>query len=134
MKSELAADVRRYKRRIKADLLCGTKQSKQFMADLSDAIDNYIEENAVARFAEVEEHFGAPEQIARSFLAETDIGVIRKKVRLKQAVLYALLAAIAIWSLAVAWSFAVTRFHQDEYYEIDMGIVSTAPDPSAGGT
>ena len=36
MKNELAADVRRYKRRIKADLLCGTKQSKQFMADMPD--------------------------------------------------------------------------------------------------
>ena len=134
MKNNLAADVRRYKRRIKADLLCGTKQSKQFMADMSDAIDNYIEEHAVTRLAEVEEHFGAPEQIARSFLAETDLSVIRKKVRLKQSVLYALLAALVIWTIAVAWSFAVTRLHQDEFYEIDLGVVSTAPDPSAAGT
>ena len=134
MKNKLAADVRRYKRRIKADLLCGTKQSKQFMADMSDAIDNYIEEHAVTRLAEVEEHFGAPEQIVRSFLAETDLSVIRKKVRLKQSVLYALLAALVIWTIAVAWSFAVTRLHQDEFYEIDLGVVSTAPDPSAAGT
>ena len=79
MKNELAAEVKRYKCRIKSNLLCETRLSKHFLADLSDAIDNYIEEKAVTRFADVEKHFGSPEQIAQSFFAETDITVIAKK-------------------------------------------------------
>ncbi len=104
MSNELARDVKKYKRKIKANLLCGTKLSKQFLADLSDSIDNYIEENNITQLADVQNHFGSPEQIAQSFLAETDIGVIRKKVRLKQIVLVALIAALLMWGVGVAVS------------------------------
>jgi hypothetical protein len=104
MNDELAFGVKRYKRRVKANLLCSTGLSRQFLSDLSDSIDNYIEENNVTRLEEVRDHFGTPEQIARSFLAETDISVIRKKVRLKQIILLALIAALLIWAVGVAIS------------------------------
>lgn len=101
MNNELAHDVKKYKRLIKANLLCGTNLSKQFLSDLSDSIDNYIEENNITQLIDVQNHFGSPEQIAQSFLAETDIGVIRRKVRLKQIILFALIAALLMWGIAV---------------------------------
>lgn len=104
MSNELARDVKKYKRQIKANLLCGTKLSKQFLSDLSDSIDNYIEENNITQLADVQKHFGSPEQIARSFLSETDIRVIRKKVKLKQIILLALIVSLLIWGIGVALS------------------------------
>lgn len=104
MDNKLERDVKKYKRQVKANLLCSTSLSKQFLADFSDAIDNYIEENNVTRLEEVQNHFGSPEQIARSFLAETDISLIRKKVRLKNFILLAVIAALLIWIVGVAIS------------------------------
>ena len=103
MKRDLAADVKRYQRQIKANLLCATKQSKQFLADFYDAVDIFVEESGVTRIEEVRAHFGSPEQIARSFLAETDVGVIRRRMRLKQALICLLIAALLLWT-----AFAVT--------------------------
>ena len=45
MKNELKGDIKRYQRRIRSNLLCSTKLSKQFMTDLACAIDSFIEEN-----------------------------------------------------------------------------------------
>ena len=104
MDNNLEHDVKKYKRHVKANLLCSTKMSKQFLSDLSDSIDNYIEENNITQFADVQNHFGSPEQIARSFLAETDISLISKKVKLKQIILLAVIAALLIWCFGVAIS------------------------------
>ena len=104
MDNNLEHDVKKYKRQVKANLLCSTNLSKQFLADFSGAIDNYIEENNITRLEEVQNHFGSPEQIARSFLAETDISLIRKKVRLKNFILLAVIAALLIWIVGVAIS------------------------------
>ena len=115
MSNELARDVKKYKRRIKANLLCGTKLSKQFLSDLSDSIDNYIEENNITQLIDVQNHFGSPEQIVQSFLAETDISVIRKKVRLKRIILVALIAALLAWIIAVATSAKKSYEARGEY-------------------
>ena len=104
MNNELAYDIKKYKRQIKANLLCSTKLSDQFLSDLSNAIDNYINENNITQFSDIQNHFGTPEQIAQSFFAETDIGVIRKKVRLKRIIACILLAALLIWGICVAIS------------------------------
>ena len=126
MNNELAHDVKKYKRLIKANLLCGTKLSKQFLSDLSDSIDNYIEENNIFQLADVQKHFGSPEQIAQSFFAETDISVIRKKVRLKQLILLALIVALLIWGVGIAISTKTSYDERSGYgIELPVDIVST---------
>lgn len=126
MNNELAHDVKKYKRLIKANLLCGTKLSKQFLSDLSDSIDNYIEENNITQLTEVQNHFGSPEQIAQSFLAETDISVIRKKVRLKQLILLALIAALLIWGIGIAMS-TKTSYDERSGYGEEFIVDEIAP-------
>ena len=104
VKQDLAGDVKRYKRQIKANLLCSTKLSKQFLADFYDTVDIYVEESGVTRIEEIRDHFGSPEQIARSFLAETDVSVIRRRMRQKQALIYLLIAALLLWTAFVVTS------------------------------
>lgn len=128
MKNELAAEVKRYKCRIKSNLLCETRLSKHFLADLSDTIDNYIEEKAVTRFADVEKHFGSPEQIAQSFFAETDITVIRKKIRLRQTVIWVLVVAFLIWATSITVSLIEGMQHNEHnWYGVEYIIDGTDP-------
>lgn len=130
MSNKLARDIKKYKRQIKANLLCGTKLSKQFLSDLSDSINNYIEKNNITQLTEVQNHFGSPEQIAQSFLAETDISVIRKKVRLKQIFTFILVAALLAWIVAVAAS-AKKSYDSKGAYGVKTVIVYEATNTDA---
>lgn len=122
MKNELKGDIKRYQRRIRSNLLCSTKLSKQFMTDLACAIDSFIEENGVTQLAEVEDHFGTPEQIARSFLATTDIAAIRKKMRLKRIISGLLLTLLLIWGIFVVCEF-LRSYETRSGYGIDREVV-----------
>ena len=122
MKNELKGDIKRYQRRIRSNLLCSTKLSKQYMAELSGAIDSFIEENGVTQLAEVEDHFGTPEQIARSFLATTDIAAIRKKMRMKRIISGLLLTLLLIWGIFVVCEF-LRSYETRSGYGIDREVV-----------
>ncbi len=97
-------ELKRYLKDIKGCLLCGTKQTKRFLDDLSESIDAYIVENNVTEFRAVEEHFGTPEQIAKSFFAEADIGYIRKKMRIRRIITICMIVALAAWCIMVGIS------------------------------
>lgn len=104
MKTELEKQLKRYFKDVRGCLLCSTKLSKKFIDDLAQSVDQFVEAQPEADIDAVKKHFGTPEEIAKSFLAETDINVIRKKIRLRRIVAGFLIAVLLIWGIAVGYS------------------------------
>lgn len=103
MKTELEKQLKRYFKDVRGCLLCSTKLSKKFIDDLAQSVDQFVEAQPEADIDAVKKHFGTPEDIAKSFLAETDINLIRKKVRLRRLISSFLIAALIVWSVAVTY-------------------------------
>lgn len=57
-----------YMQEIKRNLVCDNKQRKKFLSSFSDNMDEYLNDNPDADFAQLQEDLGTPEEIANAFL------------------------------------------------------------------
>ena len=86
-----------YLREIKSLMVCDDGTKKKFLKDLKrDVYDYTIEENADS-IEMIIEHFGTPEEIAKSFLENADIKKIKRKMNIRTVILAGVLAALLIW-------------------------------------
>ena len=131
MSEEMKKALRGYFRRIRSLLIVRSKESKRFMAEFKASVSDYIEAEGVCDFDLVKEHFGAPETIAKAFLDETQIRYIRRRVRIRTAVIAALLAALLIWAGCVT-SLYIEALPGLHGYGIESGPED--PDPNDGFT
>lgn len=94
--------LKTYRRQIEKLLLVKTDASVQFLSELDGNIADFIEAEGITQFSSVQSHFGTPQEIAREFFAQTDITAVRKKLNIKRGIAAALLAALLLWSTALA--------------------------------
>ena len=141
MNKELERGLKKYYKEIRSLLIIRTKDSKRFMQEFTASVNDYIDAEEINTIASIKAHFGEPEEIARSFLEKADLQYIRKRLRIKNIVLYAVLAALMIWfSCAVAafidtlpngGGYGVERildedtFITDEYYVAGKTVYNT---------
>lgn len=102
----LKASVKKYLKQIKALLICDAKTAKCFLSDFENDIVNYIEDTNANSIDDVIEKFGEPESVARSFLETADIQKIRKRMRIKNIILSAIIAAVLMWVGYLTYFFA----------------------------
>lgn len=128
MLNSLQKEINRYCREVRSLLITQTKESKRFLMEFRASVNDYIEANNVRSFSEVRAHFGEPEEIAKAFLDTTQLVYIRKRLRIKNAVLFILLAALLIW-----FGYATAAFLHElkvPYFSVDEIIEGTVPEES----
>lgn len=64
--------LRSYYRQIKKQLLCSKKEKDGIISLLRTSVNNFILENPDADSNVIQQHFGSPEQIASTYITETD--------------------------------------------------------------
>ena len=102
----LKASVKKYIKQIRSLLLCDAKTSKCFLSDFENDIVNYIKDTNAKSIDDVIEKFGDPESVARSFLETANIQKIRKRMRIKNIILSAIIAVVLIWAGCLTYLFA----------------------------
>lgn len=103
MKTELEKQLKRYFKDVRGCLLCSTKLSKKFIDDLAQSVDQFVEAQPEADIDAVKKHFGTPEDIAKSFLSETDIGYLRKRLRVRRIIAIVLFTGLALWGAYISY-------------------------------
>lgn len=106
MESNLKASVKKYIKQIRSLLLCDAKTAKCFLSDFENDIVNYIEDTNAKSIDDVIEKFGNPESIARSFLETANLQKIRKRMRIKNIILSAVIAVVLMWAGCLTYLFA----------------------------
>ncbi len=101
MKNKTEKALRRYFREIRSLLIVRNKESRRFMAEFTSSVRDYLEANPGADFEAVRSHFGAPEEIAKSFLETSQVRYIRRRVRVGNIILAVLLAALLLWAWCI---------------------------------
>lgn len=117
-------EINRYCREVRSLLITQTKESKRFIKEFRASVNDYIEANNVQSFSEVRAHFGEPEEIAKAFLDTTQLVYIRKRLRIKKAVLFILLTALLIWfgyaTAAFLHEMNVPYYFEDKIEEVPL--------------
>lgn len=69
-----------YMQEIKRNLVCDNKQRKKFLSSFSDNMDEYLNDNPDADFAQLQEDLGTPEEIANAFLENASASNVKKRM------------------------------------------------------
>ena len=121
MGSNVAA-VKCYLRSVSKALPCGRKAKKQLLSQISNSIEDYLQENPNADFEMVQSHFGTPQEIVASYINEQDPSALVKKMRIKKKVLVivsgVMVAILLMWAGSVVWATIDAKNHVGGYIEI----------------
>ena len=123
MQNELNA----YYKQVDNLLLCDRKSKKAFMTELKNDIDEFVRQETNSDFNSILTTFGTPEEIAESFLKNSDIVSIKKKMNVKKMVLFSLLAIVLVYVIFVIASFIDVHTEAHGFFEegiLHAGILS----------
>ena len=116
MQNELKTELKKYLKDIK-HLLPSDRDSKtEFMDGLTEQIEDFVAENKDATFYDILLTFGEPKEIADEYSAGIEAKEIKKRTSIKNAIIIALVVAIAIWSVAVTAGAALSRVEEQKFF------------------
>lgn len=111
--------LNQYYRAIRRCLPCSGKQKQQIMDRIRQSVSSYMDEDPLADFSAVQAHFGTPEQIAHTYIAEMEIPDIAKNFERKKCVVtiisIAAAAALLLWSTALIIAL-INEFNSVNHY------------------
>lgn len=86
-----------YMQEIKRNLVCDNKQRKKFLSSFSDNMDEYLNNNPDADFAQLQKDLGTPEEIANAFLENASASNVKKRISFVKWII----AGVAVVVLAI---------------------------------
>lgn len=116
--------LRRYCRSIRSWLPCPGKLKTMILADISENVAAYLEENPQANLSQLHAQFGTPQQIAADYVADLDMPKLLHDLRLRKrlftavtaSISAALIAALLMWGWGIGQSIVETRNETDGYF------------------
>lgn len=112
--------LRKYFRSISSLLPCGGKQKRLILGTARNNVAVYLQDHPDADFAQIQQHFGTPEEIAAAFVSDMDmpelLGALRSRRRVFVAVIAALIAALLLWGGGVALTVADQHNANPSYF------------------
>ena len=120
MNSDMKKELKTYYREIRSLLIVRSRETKKFMRDFIASVEDFTAQDGIDSFAQVRAHFGEPEDIARAFLETAPLKDIRKRVRMRTAVLAVVFAAFAIWACYLTIAFV---HEMDNGYGVESGVM-----------
>lgn len=101
-------ELKKYYRQIQKWLPCGGPLKRKLMANITATIEEYLSSNPDATFTDLQEHFGAPQQIAIAFVDEMEtqellnaLHIRRKLLRISMMVAILIVITCLLFALAV---------------------------------
>ena len=92
-----------YLKQVKKELRCSARQKRALVQPLSQALQEYVQENGAVTVEQVTAAFGTPQQQAQDFMETLEASEFKKAFTLKRIVLIGVIAALVIWcAVAVA--------------------------------
>lgn len=128
MDRALAKEIQKYKKHVKALLICDSKTAKSYLSDLENGIADFVENSGATSIEEVITRFGEPEVVARAFFESADIRKIKRRKNIKRMLLVGVLLAVVIWAVAVSYLSIEAHLSMPGYFvETVSGEVGTNP-------
>lgn len=85
-----------YLEQVRSELKGADRRKKEVLQQIQAAMEDYAEEHPQCTYQELTQHFGTPEQIAESYVAEMDSHEVLHGLRVGKKIFFAILLAIVL--------------------------------------
>lgn len=108
--------ISQYLHEVEKEMTCSPKRKKEFLQRLSVGIEEFIDNcGEDLNKQAIADHFGAPKDIAESFLATTDYADVKKAVSIKKTIVICAVIACLI-GLICSVGYIIYDHWRDEDY------------------
>lgn len=123
--SDIEKEIKKYLSEIKSNLICNSKLKKDIIKEIESSIYDYAERKGIRDISEVYNHFGTPEEVARTHLLQIDPKRIKKAVNVRKAVIIAVITVILMLAVYLAASFIDGHKEANGTITEEISIVSS---------
>ncbi len=85
-----------YLEQVRSELKGADRRKKEVLQQIQAAMEDYAEEHPQCTYQELTQHFGTPEQIAESYVAEMDSHEVLHGLRVGKKIFFTILLAIVL--------------------------------------
>lgn len=115
--------LRRYYRSIRKQLPCTKKEKDRILSEIKTSISFYLEEYPLSDIAQVQAHFGSPQQIASGYVEALNSAEMIRALKLRKRILITVgavaLAMLLLWAGVLTWAAIETNNSNNGYYVDD---------------
>ena len=108
-------EIEKYLSEIQNNLIGSNKAKKNIISEIEGFVYDYAEVKGVKDISDIYSHFGTPEEMAQTYLSQSDPKKVAKAVRIKKAVIIGIVATLAIVALYFALSIYDSYLIHDGY-------------------
>lgn len=119
---------KQYLNQIKKLLVCKGTQRKQFMNSFSDNVDEYLNDNPDADFAQLQKDMGTPQEIADAFLENESASHIKKRMSIVRWVIIGIIIALLLFVFMIVFIIIDARKDYKGYTEETITVESVSED------
>ena len=119
-------EIEKYLFEIQNNLVCSNKAKKNIISEIEGFVYDYAEVKGVTDISEIYEHFGTPEEMARTYLSQADPKKIAKAVRVKKAVIIGVIVALVM--VAASLLISLMDAHKSHIGYVEKHYVETNTD------
>lgn len=117
--------AKRYIRSVSHMLSCSGNAKRMIISQIRNSVANYLIQNPDADFEMIQMHFGAPQEIAASYVNEQDAAGLLKRISIKKKVLLivsgVMVVILLLWMGSVAWATIDSKKSQQGNVEMIAG-------------
>ena len=92
--TEINKDIEKYLSQVKAYLPCKKSDKAVILEDIRQAIYEFAENSAIQSIDDIYKRFGTPEEIAKAYLSDAEPKNIKKAIRLRKVLVWAVVAVV----------------------------------------
>lgn len=108
-------EIKKYLRSVKHAAGCPPSRKAEILKHLENDILLYADENDVEDISEIVEKFGSPEEIAKSFIEESDLKAVSHSLKANRRIVAAILAVVLVVGLIVIAINAYNLWRAEQY-------------------
>lgn len=113
-------EIEKYLSEIQNNLVGSNKAKKNIIREIEGLVYDYAEVKGVKDISDIYSHFGTPEEMAQTYLSQSDPKKIAKAVRIKKAVVIGIVVALVMFicSLLITMTDAHKAYDSEKNCEI----------------
>ena len=111
---------KQYDKAVSAALVCSGKEKRTFLKALHTDMEDYLAREPEATAEQLQARFGTPQEIAAGFAVNDPKG-LAKRLRIRRIILFAVLAALALYLVFLVAS--LIDVHEEAHGTLEEGLL-----------
>lgn len=97
--SVIEKEIEKYLIEVKSNLVCGGRLRRNIIKEIRSSVFDYADIKGIKDITEIYNHYGTPEDMARTYLSQVDPNKIRNAVNIRKVIIIGVVLALLIFAI-----------------------------------